>query len=255
MVLSDPQRDGRRASGHLRAGAGGGRAAGAADRRAAGPGPGSARAGSARGRGSGRDRPSRSCTAHEARGGGARGCSLRRLARARPGVGRSSSDRAAGLQPRARTRCVHNVRRRRGDGRRASQRPAPPRCGSSTPARSSPPDEVERLLQPFQRLTPGRGGYREGLGLGLSIVAAIAGCARCPARGRARAGASGLEISRPSAARRVRATWRPGRASFNRSHWAWSRRDGADRNLGIFRGPRWSGRPMWGQGGFRTVAP
>ncbi len=37
------------------------------------------------------------------------------------------------------------------------------------------PDEVERLLQPFQRLTPGRGGYHEGLGLGLSIVAAVAG--------------------------------------------------------------------------------
>jgi signal transduction histidine kinase len=37
------------------------------------------------------------------------------------------------------------------------------------------PDEVARLLQPFQRLTPGRGGYHEGLGLGLSIVAAVAG--------------------------------------------------------------------------------
>jgi signal transduction histidine kinase len=37
------------------------------------------------------------------------------------------------------------------------------------------PDEVERLLQPFQRLTPGRGGFHEGLGLGLSIVAAVAG--------------------------------------------------------------------------------
>jgi signal transduction histidine kinase len=37
-----------------------------------------------------------------------------------------------------------------------------------------PPEEVERLLQPFQRLTPVRVGYRDGLGLGLSIVAAIA---------------------------------------------------------------------------------
>jgi len=38
-----------------------------------------------------------------------------------------------------------------------------------------PADEIERLLQPFQRLSPDRVGYRDGLGLGLSIVAAIAG--------------------------------------------------------------------------------
>ena len=37
-----------------------------------------------------------------------------------------------------------------------------------------PADEVERLLQPFQRLAPDRLGHREGFGLGLSIVAAIA---------------------------------------------------------------------------------
>jgi signal transduction histidine kinase len=37
-----------------------------------------------------------------------------------------------------------------------------------------PPDEVQRLLQPFQRLTPERQGHGGGLGLGLSIVAAIA---------------------------------------------------------------------------------
>ena len=37
-----------------------------------------------------------------------------------------------------------------------------------------PPDEVERLVQPFQRLTPDRLGHHEGFGLGLSIVAAIA---------------------------------------------------------------------------------
>jgi signal transduction histidine kinase len=37
-----------------------------------------------------------------------------------------------------------------------------------------PAEEVERLLQPFQRLAPDRVGHREGLGLGLSIVAAIA---------------------------------------------------------------------------------
>jgi signal transduction histidine kinase len=37
-----------------------------------------------------------------------------------------------------------------------------------------PADQVERLLQPFQRLATDRVGYRDGLGLGLSIVAAIA---------------------------------------------------------------------------------
>jgi signal transduction histidine kinase len=37
-----------------------------------------------------------------------------------------------------------------------------------------PADEVERLLQPFQRLRPDRVGHRDGLGLGLSIVAAVA---------------------------------------------------------------------------------
>jgi signal transduction histidine kinase len=37
-----------------------------------------------------------------------------------------------------------------------------------------PADQVQRLLQPFQRLNPGRTGETDGLGLGLSIVAAIA---------------------------------------------------------------------------------
>jgi signal transduction histidine kinase len=37
-----------------------------------------------------------------------------------------------------------------------------------------PAEDVERLLQPFQRLTRDRVGHREGVGLGLSIVAAIA---------------------------------------------------------------------------------
>jgi signal transduction histidine kinase len=34
--------------------------------------------------------------------------------------------------------------------------------------------EIERLLQPFQRLAEDRVGYRDGIGLGLSIVAAVA---------------------------------------------------------------------------------
>ena len=42
-------------------------------------------------------------------------------------------------------------------------------CGPPVPA-----DEIGRLLQPFQRLAPDRVGERDGFGLGLSIVAAIA---------------------------------------------------------------------------------
>lgn len=37
-----------------------------------------------------------------------------------------------------------------------------------------PPDEIERLLQPFQRLSTDRAGQHHGHGLGLSIIAAIA---------------------------------------------------------------------------------
>ncbi len=37
-----------------------------------------------------------------------------------------------------------------------------------------PADEIQRLLQPFQRLVPDRVAHPDGLGLGLSIVAAIA---------------------------------------------------------------------------------
>jgi signal transduction histidine kinase len=37
-----------------------------------------------------------------------------------------------------------------------------------------PPAEVDRLFQPFQRLTPDRGSHADGTGLGLSIVKAIA---------------------------------------------------------------------------------
>ncbi|WP_231873359.1 MULTISPECIES: ATP-binding protein [Kitasatospora] len=37
-----------------------------------------------------------------------------------------------------------------------------------------PPEQVERLFQPFQRLETTRAARTEGLGLGLSIVRAIA---------------------------------------------------------------------------------
>ena len=37
-----------------------------------------------------------------------------------------------------------------------------------------PADQIDRLLQPFRRLTPDRSNDSDGHGLGLSIVAAIA---------------------------------------------------------------------------------
>jgi signal transduction histidine kinase len=55
-----------------------------------------------------------------------------------------------------------------------------------------PPEEVDRLLQPFQRLSPDR-TTRAGLGLGLSIVAAIAHAHVAVLAVRARPG-GGLEI-------------------------------------------------------------
>jgi signal transduction histidine kinase len=49
-----------------------------------------------------------------------------------------------------------------------------------------PPAEVERLLRPFQRLGADRTGHREGHGLGLSIVAAVAATHDADLRVRAR---------------------------------------------------------------------
>jgi signal transduction histidine kinase len=56
-----------------------------------------------------------------------------------------------------------------------------------------PPEEVERLLQPFQRLSADRTSHRDGLGLGLSIVAAIASAHDATLAVRARPD-GGLEI-------------------------------------------------------------
>jgi signal transduction histidine kinase len=64
-----------------------------------------------------------------------------------------------------------------------------------------PAEEVERLLQPFQRLEADRLGHREGFGLGLSIVAAIA--AAHDARLDVRAGERGglhVQVTFPGAA-------------------------------------------------------
>jgi signal transduction histidine kinase len=56
-----------------------------------------------------------------------------------------------------------------------------------------PPDQVPRLLQPFQRLTPERAGHHEGHGLGLSIVSAIADTHRASLEIHARPG-GGLDV-------------------------------------------------------------
>lgn len=64
-----------------------------------------------------------------------------------------------------------------------------------------PITEVERLVQPFQRLGADRVGYRDGVGLGLSIVAAIADAhdAKLAVRPRA-AGGLDVEVWFPLAA-------------------------------------------------------
>ena len=65
-----------------------------------------------------------------------------------------------------------------------------------------PPEEVDRLLQPFQRLSTTRTSHGEGLGLGLSIVAAIAGAHDAALAVRARP-EGGLEINVHFPARRA----------------------------------------------------
>jgi signal transduction histidine kinase len=56
-----------------------------------------------------------------------------------------------------------------------------------------PPEDVERLLQPFQRMSQERTGEHEGLGLGLSIVQAIARAHDATLAVRAQVG-GGLEV-------------------------------------------------------------
>jgi signal transduction histidine kinase len=56
------------------------------------------------------------------------------------------------------------------------------------------PNDLDRLYQPFQRLNAGRNGDQDGLGLGLSIVHAIATAHGATIATRARAN-GGLEIA------------------------------------------------------------
>ncbi len=62
-----------------------------------------------------------------------------------------------------------------------------------------PDDQVDRLLQPFQRLESGPATGGDGLGLGLSIVAAVAAAHDAPLGARAKpAGGLDVEVSFPS---------------------------------------------------------
>jgi signal transduction histidine kinase len=56
-----------------------------------------------------------------------------------------------------------------------------------------PSDEIDRLLEPFQGLTPDRIGHGDGLGLGLSIVAAVADAHNASLQVKPRSG-GGLEV-------------------------------------------------------------
>ena len=63
-----------------------------------------------------------------------------------------------------------------------------------------PPDELERLFQPFQRLGAARTDHGDGIGLGLSIVAAIATAHAATLTTRAQdAGGLDIEVGFPSA--------------------------------------------------------
>jgi signal transduction histidine kinase len=57
-----------------------------------------------------------------------------------------------------------------------------------------PPGEVDRLFQPFQRLSPGRTSQAAGHGLGLAITAAIARAHHATLTARPRPG-GGLDIT------------------------------------------------------------
>jgi signal transduction histidine kinase len=77
-----------------------------------------------------------------------------------------------------------------------------------------PPEEVERLMQPFQRLGAARTDQSDGVGLGLSIVQAIATAHDATLSVQARAdGGLDVEVTFPSAAESQSAA-RPGRTSL-----------------------------------------
>ena len=171
MVLTDPTRDGRDVQDDLPAGARGERAAGAADRRTAGAGPGAAR-----------HRPSR---ADRARAGDRRRhrrtTSSRRCARLElttvsgsgADLGRPPAASSGWSRTWSRTRSATTHGRRPISRSPSEPRRTRPRCMSPTTdrlsrkARSSGSSAVPTPH-------PRSHGLRDGLGLGLSIVAAIA---------------------------------------------------------------------------------
>ena len=75
-----------------------------------------------------------------------------------------------------------------------------------------PPGEVDRLFQPFQRLSPGRTSQASGHGLGLAIVAAIARAHHATLTARARpAGGLDITVTFPPPATQPPAAPAPGR--------------------------------------------
>jgi signal transduction histidine kinase len=77
-----------------------------------------------------------------------------------------------------------------------------------------PPDELDRLFQPFQRLGNQRVRHADGHGLGLAIVRAIAGAHGATLRPRARPdGGLDIEVSFPDAAGHAAGRVMPARAA------------------------------------------
>ena len=98
--------------------------------------------------------------------------------------GRSPPGRAPGRQP-GRQRHRPQPARRLGPAPDRFQGGAG-RAGGGQQRPAVPPAELERLLRPFQRLGADRTGHRQGHGLGLSIVAAVAAAHRADLRVAAR---------------------------------------------------------------------
>ncbi len=89
--------------------------------------------------------------------------------RARAAVGQAAGVEALPHQPGGQRRQVRQPRPHAGAGRRLSSRSA-----SATMARGIPPEELEKVFEPFYRLESSRNRDTGGTGLGLSIARDVA---------------------------------------------------------------------------------